>query len=121
MACSFNNLLYKGFLSQDSEVGLSCKYRFAKAVAIINWAFLTLPTKNSWVQSSQQDLTLSKLLASLSVRSGDLDGLAEIPWSIVVETGCSLGKSGITKLGLGFIFLKKKIVPIWRLGQTCGD
>jgi hypothetical protein len=88
MACSFNNLLYKGFLSQYSEVGLSCKYRFAKAVAIINWAFLTLPTqaKNSWVQSSQQDLTLSKLLASLSVCSGDLDGSAEIPWSIVVET-----------------------------------
>jgi hypothetical protein len=69
MACSFNNLLYKGFLSQDSEVRLSCKYRFAKAVAIkvaiINWAFLTLPTKNSWVQSLQQDLTLSKLLAFL--------------------------------------------------------
>jgi len=49
MTCSFNNLLYKRFLSQ--EVRLLCEYCFATAVVIIKRAFLALSVKTSWVKS----------------------------------------------------------------------
>jgi hypothetical protein len=68
---------------------------------------------------TQQDLALSKLLASLSVCSCDLDGSAEkihVPWSVVAAE-----KSGITKLGLGFIFLKKKLCRFGGLVKHVSD